>query len=397
MAPYTSHLPDSYRVCEEQTNTVASTLPNKQQNAEFHRNNPSQRRLYDGPPIAIRKPGDQLDSRMQSEIHLEALDTHTGGMPTRILLSGENHSKLNGGTVEEQRDEFAEEQDHLRELLVQEPRGHQDMFGAVPTVPADDEADMGLFFMDHGGYLDMCGHGTMGVVAAFIETNRLSAKLPIKIETPAGIVEAYPEVSDGRVTSVGLKNVHSYVVDTIDVELADDIGPERVTAHIVYAGNYFAMVDIDQVDLELDTEYTTQFIDLGLTIRETINTEHDLTDPVTGDDVSISLTEFFDGSGPVDRNIVIFADGAVDRSPCGTGTTAKMTLLYEKGELEVEESYTHESIIGTQFDGTIREVETRNGVDVTTPVIWGSAHIIGTHTFVKDSADPKPSFALYEG
>ena len=333
---------------------------------------------------------------MQSEIQLEALDTHTGGMPTRILLSGQNHSAWGGGTVEEQRDQFASHQDELRELLIKEPRGHKDMFGAVPTAPSLDEADLGLFFMDHDGYLDMCGHGTMGVVAAFIETNRLEAKSKITIETPAGVVWAYPEVSDGRVTSVGVQNVSSYVVDSITVPL--DSGPvdTELAVDIVFAGNYFAMVDNDQLSIDLDTRHTNRFIEHGLALRRAVNEEFDIEDPVTGEAVTVELTEFYDGSGPVDRNIVVFADGAVDRSPCGTGTCGKMALLYEKGELALEETYPHESIIGTRFEGTLRDVETRDGIDVTTPVVRGSAHITGTHTFMKDQVDPTPSFTLFE-
>lgn len=334
---------------------------------------------------------------MQSEIHLEALDTHTGGMPTRILLSGENRSKWQGGTVEEQRDAFAREQDHLRELLVKEPRGHQDMFGAVPTVPSEDEADLGLFFMDHGGYLDMCGHGTMGVVAAFIETDRLSPASEITIETPAGLVTAYPEVTDGRVTRVGLQNVHSYVVDSISVPPARGFGDDDIEVDILYAGNYFAMVDSAQLDMDVDTKRTTDFIDLGLAIRRQINEDYTVTDPVNKEEVTIALTEFYDGSGPVDRNIVVFADGAVDRSPCGTGTCAKMTLLHDRGKLGLDEQYLHESIIGTRFEGVLRNIETRKATEITTPVVWGSAHITGTHTFMKDTDDPTASFTLFEG
>lgn len=333
---------------------------------------------------------------MQSDVQLDAVDTHTGGMPTRILLSGQNHSKAGGETVAEQRDRFRDQQDDLRELLMQEPRGHQDMFGAVPTVPSMDEADMGLFFMDHGGYLDMCGHGTMGVVTAFIETNRLEPDSEITIETPAGPVTAFPEMENGRVERVGLQNVQSYVVDSISVPLETAEDDLELDVDIVFAGNYFAMVDNAQLAMDLDTSNTYRFIEHGLALRETINEAYDVTDPRTGEDAVVELTEFYDSSGPVDRNIVIFADGAVDRSPCGTGTCAKMTLLYDKGKLDLEEAYPHESIIGTRFEGVLKDVETKDGVDVTTPEVWGSAHIVGTHTFLKDEADPTPSFSLFE-
>lgn len=334
--------------------------------------------------------------RMQTEIHLEAIDTHTGGMPTRIVSSGLNRSKQVDGTVEEKRDAFADEQDDIRKLLVQEPRGHKDMFGAVPTEPADPEADLGLFFMDTGGYLDMCGHGTMGVVTALIETNRLSPAETVTIETPAGLVEASPEMADGRVERVGVQNVRSYVVDAVSVDVGVDGTERTIEADIVYAGNYFAMLPSDQVEMAVDTSNTAEFIDWGLAIRSAINEELSVTDPLSGDPIEVDLTEFYDGSGPVDRNIVVFGDGAVDRSACGTGTCAKMTLLHEKGELDLEEPYPHESVIGTRFEGELLEAETTDGVTVTTPEVRGSAHIVADHTFVLDETDPTPSFSVFD-
>lgn len=331
---------------------------------------------------------------MQSEIHLEAMDTHTGGMPTRIVSSGLNRSKQVRGSVKAQRDAFADEQDDVRKLLVQEPRGHKDMFGAVPTVPEDPDADLGLFFMDTGGYLDMCGHGTMGVVTALIETDRLDPAEVISIKTPAGLVEARPEVTDGRVERVGVQNVSSYVVDAVSVDVSVGGTERTIEADIVFAGNYFAMLESEQVDMAVDTGNTDAFIKWGLAIRSAINEELSVTDPISGDPVTVQLTEFSDGTGPVDRNIVVFADGAVDRSPCGTGTCAKMTLLYERGELDLEEPYPHESVIGTRFEGELLDVETRDGVTVTTPEVRGSAHIIADHTFVLDETDPAPSFSV---
>ncbi len=334
---------------------------------------------------------------MKSEIHLQALDTHTEGMPTRIITGGLNESQFVDGTVAEQRDAFAEEHDELRELLMKEPRGHGDMFGAVPTTPASDEADLGLFFMDCGGYLDMCGHATMGVVTSFIETNQLAPESVVKIETPAGIVTAYPEITDeGDVKSVGVQNVTSYVIDTVTVTV--DVQGERreLDADIVYAGNVFALVDTEQLGLPVETGHTQQFIEHGLAVRSAINEQCTIVDPTTGEETTVDLTEFYDANHDAHRNVVVFADGSIDRSPCGTGTCAKMTLLYSRGELDVEERFLHDSIIGTQFEGEIRDVETRNGVEITTPLVRGSAYIISDHTFVLDPVDPTPSFDLVE-
>lgn len=331
---------------------------------------------------------------MQSEIHLQAIDTHTAGMPTRIVTSGHNLSFTSAGSVEAQRDAFSRNQDHLRKQLMREPRGHQDMFGAVPTIPATDDADLGLFFMDHEGYLDMCGHATMGVITALLETNQLEYKSPLKIETPAGMVEAFPEMENGRVTRVGVKNVTSYVVDTLPVSIEEQNDQIDLTAAIIYAGNYFAMVDAQAIAPKVTTNETKKFIESGLDIRSYLNENHDITDPISGESITVDLVEFYDGTRDVDRNIVIFADGAVDRSPCGTGTCAKMTLLNKESKLDLHEEYPHESVIGTRFEGEIESVTTSNGVSVTTPIVRGSAYIVADHTFVLDSEDPIPSFSV---
>lgn len=334
---------------------------------------------------------------MRSELLIEAIDTHTEGEPTRIITGGLNRDVFEGGSVAQQRDAFAAELDHIRRLLMKEPRGHADMFGAVIVRTERDDADLGLFFMDNDGYLDMCGHGTMGVVTALIETGQLEAKSPIRIETPAGIVLARPEMaSDGRVERVGVQNVSSYVIDSVEVPVSIDGTTKPVPADIVYAGNIFALVPAESVDLSVDTTNTNAFIDLGLDIRSAINDEVDLRDPLTGEPTAVDLTEFYEPADEGDRNIVVFADGSVDRSPCGTGTCAKMTLLHSKGDLDLEESYVHRSVIDTRFEGRLRDYEDDEGVRITTPEVAGSAYIVANHTFMLDPDDPVPSFSVSE-
>lgn len=314
------------------------------------------------------------------------VDTHTEGEPTRILLDGVDRSTLNGDGVRAKRDSFAEQYDWVRELLMREPRGHDDMFGAVLVEPRDPDADLGAFFMDSEGYLDMCGHGTIGIVTALVELGHLAAEPVIHVETPAGVVEATPQYADGGVETVTIQNVESFVYDTVTVSVSFLESPLPVD--VAYAGNYFALVDSDHLGVSVDTSRTDDLVDWGLEIRAAVNDALDIAHPLSGDAGSVSITEIYDGSNEVDRSIVVFGDGQVDRSPCGTGTCAKMALLHDAGRLGVDEPYPHESIVGTRFEGRIVDTSARNGVTLTVPTITGSARITGTHTFVKDPRDP---------
>ncbi|SFB85144.1 proline racemase [Halobiforma haloterrestris] len=335
---------------------------------------------------------------MQSDIAVETIDTHTAGEPTRILTDGIDRARIRGGDVGEQRDRFATHYDWLRELLMCEPRGHADMFGAVPTLPNAPEADLGLFFMDGQGYLDMCGHGTMGAVTALIETGRLEPADRIVVETPAGLVATSPTVTDGRVEDVTVRNVRSYVADqcehTMTTGEADE--PRSLSVDVVSAGNAFALVDVADLDLDLEVspENADTFVDLGLEIRRRLNENGGIVDPLAGTRRRVSIVEFYESGPSADRNVVVFGDGQVDRSPCGTGTCAKMTLLHARGDLEVGERYRYESLIGSEFTGRLLEVEHRDGVAVTTPEVTGSAYITGRHTFLADARDELDGFTL---
>ncbi|EMA27460.1 proline racemase family protein [Halobiforma nitratireducens] len=332
---------------------------------------------------------------MQSDIAIETIDTHTAGEPTRIVTGGIDRSRIERGDVRNQRELFETHYDWVRELLMCEPRGHADMFGAVPTVPASPAADLGLFFMDGEGYLDMCGHGTMGAVTALLETGHLEPAETVTVETPAGLVETAPTVTDGRVESVTVRNVDSYVVGErrLTVEVAGVT--DTLSVDVVAAGNVFALVDADDIDQAISPENAETFVELGLEIRRRVNENADLVDPITGDQRRVSVVEFYEADADgADRNLVVFGDGQVDRSPCGTGTCAKMTLLHSRDALEVDERYRYESVIGSEFTGRLRTVEHRNGVAVTTPAVTGSAYVIGRHTFLSDTRDELGGFSL---
>lgn len=331
---------------------------------------------------------------MEGEIHIQTVDTHTEGEPTRIITGGIDQSSFDGGSVAEQRDRFSDSLDWVRELLMKEPRGHDDMFGAVLTDPQHEAADVGAFFMDSGGYLDMCGHGTIGLVTALIERGELDIKPVVTLETPAGLVETRPVVEDGYVTSVTLRNVESFVYDQTTVSVDGPTGEVTVPVDVVYAGNFFALVDSEALGMAIDTSNTGAFVELGLAIRERVNEELELVHPFTGEDGAVAITEVYQSNPDVDRNIVVFGDGQVDRSPCGTGTCAKMALLYHRNDLELDEPYPYESIIGTRFKGCLVDATERNGYSVTTPEVSGSAEITGEHTFIRRPHDSLDGFSV---
>lgn len=325
-------------------------------------------------------------------LQVRTVDTHTAGEPTRILQAGTDIPTLSGESVRAKRDVFANEYDHLRELLMQEPRGHDNMFGAVVVEPTVSAADLGVFFMDGDGYLDMCGHGTLGVVTAMIELGKLESSTIVQVETPAGVVTTHPDCTGGRVDQVTLENVESFVYDRTTVPVSFLEAPLAVT--VVYAGNFIGLVDSEQLNVPLDTARIDAWVDRGLEIRSAVNEALDIVHPFSGDPAEVSITEFYETTPTSDRSFVIFGDGQVDRSPCGTGTCAKMALLHDAGELAVGDSYPHESPIGTQFEGRIVDTYTRDGTTVTVPTVTGSAYITGMHTFVRTENDQLTGFRI---
>lgn len=329
---------------------------------------------------------------LQGDVEFTTVDTHTAGEPTRILLGGFDRSTLKGESVYAKRKSFAKQYDWVRELLIREPRGHDDMFGAVIVEPSDDDSDIGVFFMDSKGYLDMCGHGTIGVVSALVDLGYLPSEATVSVETPVDVVEARLQYSDGKVDRVTIQNVESFVYDTATISVSFVDSPLEVD--IVYAGNFFALVDSEQLRVSVSTMSADNFIDWALEIRDVLNDEFDIVHPFSGESSCISITEIYESSDSADQSVVVFGDGQIDRSPCGTGTCAKMALLYEAGLLEIGEPYVHESVVGTQFEGEIVETKQRDNTNLIVPTITGSAWITGKHTFVKDSKDPITSLSI---
>lgn len=321
------------------------------------------------------------------------IDTHTAGMPTRVVLDGIDVPGAMGAdgharSVRERRDEFAREHDHVREFLVCEPRGHADMFAAIPLEPADPDADLGLFFMDADGYLDMCGHATIGAITALAGSPD-GPDLPrdrIVVETPAGLVTTHPRFDDGRVVEVSFENVPAAYVGSRSV-YAGQHG--NVEVDVVSAGNLCAILPAGAVGISLAQTPTSDIAAKGAVLRDLLEEDGPFEDPITGREGHVGLVEFVE-TGTPNRTAVVFGDGSVDRSPCGTGTSARMTLHAHAGDLDVEERFEHVGPTGESFAGRITEAA--DGVYETT--VTGSAHVTGHHTFVQHASDSLRSFTL---
>ena len=289
--------------------------------------------------------------------------------------------------------------DYIRTAIMHEPRGHKDMFGSIITAPTKEEADLGIIFMDGGGYLNMCGHGSIGAATIAVETGMVEVKEPytnIVLEAPAGLVKAKVKVKNGKAIEASIVNVPSFLYKeglTIDVP---NIG--NVKVDISFGGSFFALVDSRELGIDICPENSTKLTEVGLMIRDIINSTVEIKHPTLEHIKTVDLVEIY---GPAKnpqatyQNVVVFGEGQVDRSPCGTGTSAKMAALYAKGKLKIGEDFIYESILGTMFKGRVLEETMVGDYKGIIPEITGSAYITGFNHFVIDEDDPvKYGFSL---
>jgi proline racemase/trans-L-3-hydroxyproline dehydratase len=311
------------------------------------------------------------------------------GEATRIIVGG--FPPLPGSTMMERKQLLESRFDHFRTALMLEPRGHNNMFGALLTEPIDPDADIGVIFMDSGGYLNMCGHGSMGAAMVAVETGIVKVTEPytsVSIETPAGTVRAEVAVENGKAKEVSIYNVPSFLYDeTRDIRI-----PEygSIPFDIAFGGSFFALVDSEKIGISIRRESIDRFIDLGMKLLRAVNRDICVRHPVLPID-TVDLVEFFgppDMPGALQKNIVIFGDGQFDRSPCGTGTSAKIAELYAKGLIRLNTEIINESITGMTFSGAAVR-ETRVGdIDGIVPRITGRAYITGYNHWLLDRNDP---------
>jgi proline racemase len=334
---------------------------------------------------------------MRSIKTIQTIESHTVGEPTRIVTGG--IPKIPGKTMAEKMEYLEENMDNLRTMLMSEPRGHNDMFGAIYTDPADETADIGIIFMDGGGYLNMCGHGSMGAATCAVEMGIVPIEEPytnIKLEAPAGMIKAKVKVEDGKAKEASIVNVPAFLYKKdLQIEV-----PEfgKLKLDISFGGSFFAMVDVKNVGIDICPENTQKLNDLGMRIINAVNEQVEIEHPELKHIKTVDLCEFYGEPKSEDadvQNVVVFGQGQVDRSPCGTGTSAKMALLHAEGKMKVGEEIVNESIICTKFRGKILS-ETKVGeYDAVIPEITGSAYVTGYSQFLVDPDDPvKYGFVL---
>lgn len=325
---------------------------------------------------------------------ITAVDSHTEGMPTRVVTAG--FGPIPGATMFDRRQYVERHLDHLRRLLMFEPRGHGSMSGSVLVPPSDPEADLGVIFIEVSGCLPMCGHGTIGTCTVAIETGLIPAVEPctrLILDTPAGRVLAEAAVRDGSVRGVTLRNVPSFLYAR-DAEV-DVPGLGRLTVDIAYGGNFYAILPAEAVDLVLDKRNAQAVIDVGVRISEAVSEQVPIRHPLIPEINEIKHTMFTapaDVPGADAKNAVVVHPGTLDRSPCGTGTSARMAQLWSRGRLRLNHPFVHESIIGSRFTGRlVEEVELTPGIRAAVPTIEGRAWITGFQQFVLDPDDPFPA------
>jgi proline racemase len=319
-----------------------------------------------------------LDWRPPDTWHrISVVDAHTGGEPFRVMVDG--MPDLPGSTVLEMRRHARDKFDDLRRAVMWEPRGHADMYGGWPGPPTSADGDLSVLFLHNEGFSTMCGHGVIALAKVVLDTGILPVTSPetvLFIDTPAGQVEATSLIQNARVTSTRFRNVPSFVAG-LD-EIVDVPGIGQVSYDLAFGGAFYAIVDAASLDLGLDD--ATALIAAGRSIKNEIVASREISHPKS-EDLGFLYGVIFTGPavdpGSHSRNVCVFADGEVDRSPTGTGVSARLAVLHERGEVSVGESVTIDSIVGSRFSGTIADTTTFGGYQAVVPEIEGSAHITG--------------------
>ncbi len=329
---------------------------------------------------------------MRSKLALQAVDSHTEGMPTRVITGGVG--TLPGATMLERRANFERDRDDLRTLLMFEPRGHGAMSGAILQPPTRPDADWGVLYIEVSGCLAMCGHGTIGVCTVLVETGMVEVTEPvttIHLDTPAGLVRAEVAVDDGRATSVTLRNVPAFLHATgVTVDAGEGIG--EVTCDLAFGGNFYGILPVTDLGLSLDPVAAPQLIERGMqlvrALDEQIAPVHPEDDRIRGVRHVILTAPGSDGADA--RGATVIHPGWIDRSPCGTGTSARMAQLHAQGELGLDSPFVHASLIDSRFTGRLVEATTVGDQPAVIPTITGRAWITGTSTYLLDPDDPFP-------
>jgi proline racemase len=330
---------------------------------------------------------------MTAAREVSVVDYHTEGEPMRIVTAGAG--AIPGRTLVEKAEHLATAGRDLWGFLLREPRGHAAMCGAILTDPVTPGAHAGVLFVEPLGPVDMCGHGAMAVAAMLVETGAVpaaGASAAIDLDTPAGLVRCQVAVEHGRARSVTIRNVPSFSL-ALDLSVAVR-GLGAVPVDLAYGGHFYALVPAAAVGLAIEPGAATRLVEAGERIRERVQAEIPLAHPGMPEARRSLYVQFYGPPGRPEaryRNAVVVAPAGLDRSPCGTGTSARMANLHARGWLRVGERFVHESIIGTVFSARIAEVTRVAGVAAVVPEITGRAWMMGRGTLVLDPRDPFPA------
>ncbi len=317
------------------------------------------------------------------------IDAHTCGNPVRVVAGG--GPLLKGNSMIERRQHFLAEFDWIRKGLMYEPRGHDMMSGSILYPPSEPQNDIGVLFIETSGCLPMCGHGTIGTVTIAIEQGLVQPKIPgqLRLETPAGLVLVSYQQEGAKVRSVRLTNIPSYLAaEQLEVE-CPDLGSLRVD--VAYGGNYYAIVDVQENFSGIENYTAGDLIRWSPVIRQRLNAQHTFIHPE--DDRINGLSHLLWTGAIIDpkadaRNAVFYGDKAIDRSPCGTGTSARMAQWAAKGKLKKGDRFVHESIIGSTFVGRVEDTTSVGEFPAIVPSIEGWAKVTGYNTIIIDDDDP---------
>ncbi|MEE1773028.1 proline racemase family protein [Streptomyces sp. JV185] len=328
---------------------------------------------------------------MQTRHIFHAVDSHTEGMPTRVITGG--IGTIPGATMAERRNHFQEHRDAVRTLLMYEPRGHAAMSGAILQPPTRPDADYGVLFIEVSGFLPMCGHGTIGVATVLVETGMVEVTEPVttvRLDTPAGLVSVDVQVKDGAATAVTITNVPAFSV-ALD-RVADVPGYGKLRYDLAYGGNFYAMVHLSDLGLPFDRARKDDILAAGLALMDAVNTTDRPVHPENPDIHGLKHVQCIAPGSDArhSRHAMAIHPGWFDRSPCGTGTSARMAQLHARGELPLDTDFVNESFIGTSFTGRLVQETTVGGLPAVVPTVTGRAWITGTAQFFLNPSDPFP-------
>jgi proline racemase len=323
---------------------------------------------------------------------IKTIDSHTGGELTRLVVGG--IGDIQGSSMALKREYFQKEYDHIRQILTKEPRGHKGGLAAVVTENVTADASFGLIYMDARRYPYLCGHATIGAVVTLAKTGFLDLKEGenrITVDTPSGTMHTIASVAQGQVKSVAIDMVPSFVLETdrrIDVP-----GFGTLSIDLVCVGGFFAMVSSQQTGIEPVLVNSQILAKLGMKIIQAANEQVEVFHPERPEVTTVDVAEFYAAHHENMRegkSVVVYGESHIDRSPCGTGTAAKLTLLHHAKKIDLHQTYTNYSPLGTSFDAKLVKTLKVGSLDAVVARVSGMAHITGVHAFLLEESDPFP-------